>query len=339
MRTYLITTAALAVVLTGCATVQPAPDSTASDGYQFVANPRFSAIASAMTPVAKDRQAILAMQGDYRVSFDFMETVRLAADYGERAEKTAGAYETVIVVEESPRHVVLQHILVAPGGHVIKHWRQDWMYEANTRFEFTSDQTWEVRPLDAEKTAGAWTQCVFEVSDAPRYCGTGRWNHRYGVSTWTSDRTWRPLPRREYTTREDYNALNAENRHTVTPHGWTHEQDNTKTIRDGEVTRETLVREFGFNDYRNITGYDFSPAEAYWSRTSGFWARVRHAWSVRLEAGDRLHLTTDVSGMPIIVGMFEHAETIADAPTDTQDAAIEALLAEHSEQQVVVSSR
>ena len=44
---------------------------------------------------------------------------------------------------------------------------------------------------------------------------------------------------------------------TITANGWTHEQDNTKTVRDGRETRETLVREFGFNDYRNITGsYD-----------------------------------------------------------------------------------
>ncbi|MCW5581346.1 MAG: hypothetical protein KIS72_08400, partial [Luteimonas sp.] len=164
---------------------------------------------------AKDRAAILAMQGEYLVDFAFDETVLLAPGYERASAMRSGGDEVVIVVEDAPDKVVLQHLLVDPkSGHVTKHWRQDWMYEAPRRWEFTADQTWRMRDIPADKTKGAWTQCVYEVSDAPRYCGTGRWNHRYGVATWTSDRTWRPLPRREYTTREDYNAMNVENRHT-----------------------------------------------------------------------------------------------------------------------------
>ncbi|WP_206209007.1 DUF6607 family protein, partial [Vogesella mureinivorans] len=113
------------------------------------------------------------------------------------------------VIEDEPGRIVLQHLLMSPDGkRVTKHWRQDWHWQASERLEFSADQIWLLRPIDPALTRGAWTQCVHEVSDAPRYCGTGRWNHRYGVATWTSDRTWRPLPRREYTTRDDYNALN-----------------------------------------------------------------------------------------------------------------------------------
>ena len=320
-----------AVLLSGCATVEPAVETTVSEPtYEFVANPAFAQIGAAEASVDKDRLAILAMQGDYRVSFDFVETVPLAPDYSEFTEKTSGGFETVRVVSETPEHIVLQHLLVAPSGHVIKHWRQDWTFEAPERFEFTSDQTWRVKTLAPEKTAGAWTQCVFEVSDAPRYCGTGRWNHKYGVSTWTSDRTWRPLPRREYTVRSDYNAINAENRHTITPQGWTHEQDNTKTVRDGERTTATLVREFGFNHYRNIAGYDFSPATDYWSKTEAFWAMVRQAWDERLNESGELILTTDVSGMPIIVSMFEQAEQADTTSAAQQLEAIAAVLDEHT---------
>jgi len=101
------------------------------------------------------------------------------------------------------------------------------------------------------------------------------------VSTWTSERTWRPLPRREYSKRKDYQLLNVENRHTITPQGWTHEQDNTKVIRkNGEDT--ILVREFGFNDYRRITGFNFSPGLDYWEATSPFWALVRKRWDREL---------------------------------------------------------
>ena len=162
----------------------------------------------------------------------------------------------------------------------------------------------------------------------PDIAARAKWNHKYGVSTWTSDRTWRPLPRREYTTREDYNALNVENRHTVTPHGWTHEQDNTKTVRDGERTVNTLVREFGFNDYRNIKGFSFQPAYEYWSKTSDYWAQVRDAWSSRFANNTRVILKTEVHGMPIISATFAHASDIQHNNASHGQDAIEAVLTE-----------
>lgn len=327
----------LGALLSACASVDPQP-STAAD-YTATPNARFAAIAAADEDLDKDRLAILAMQGDYRVDFHFAETVPLAPGYETRDDKDTGGYETVIVVEDDPGKIVLQHLLVSPGGHVIKHWRQDWTYEARERFEFVADQTWETRALDAEETRAAWTQCVFEVSDAPRYCGTGRWNHRYGVSTWTSGRSWRPLPRREYTTRSDYNAINAENRHTITPAGWTHEQDNTKTVREGRSTSATLVREFGFNDYRAIEGFDFSPAMDYWKQTADYWARVRSAWERRLAEGRALVLTTEIDGMPIITGTFEHAENVAEMDAAEQVAAIETLLDRWTESKELAALR
>lgn len=232
------------------------------------------------------------------------------------------------MVEDSPDRIVLQHLLVEPkSGHVTKHWRQDWVYEAPARFEFSDDQTWTVQPIAAEKTAGAWTQCVYEVSDAPRYCGTGRWNHKYGVATWTSDRSWRPLPRREYTTREDYNALNVENRHTIVPEGWTHEQDNTKVARDADGGSRTLVREFGFNDYRRDSNTDFSPAYVYWKATGGYWAKVRARWDAWLSQPPGLHLKTKVDGMAMIVPLFEQAQRVQDGEP-VRDAEIDAVFAQ-----------
>jgi hypothetical protein len=336
MKTLTLTTCLLALGLTACASgpatrsasTTAATSETPPDGPTYVesGNARFAAIRAAEDRLERDRLAILAMAGEYRVSFDFMETVELKAGYERQDDKESGGYETVIVVEDSPERIVLQHILVAPSGYVTKHWRQDWVFEAGERFEFVADQTWRSEPLSEEETAGAWTQCVFEVSDAPRYCGTGRWRHGYGVSTWTSDRSWRPLPRREYTKRDDYNALNVENRHTITPRGWTHEQDNTKVLRDGEETVETLVREFGFNDYRGIEGYDFSPAYAYWEKTSDYWALVREAWSERLDAGKTLTLDTTVDGMVIIAGTFTQAEASPETTEAEERQAIEDLL-------------
>lgn len=325
---------AASLILAGCATV--APDNSDKDytenkpqaSFEETTNARFYAINTGANAQAKDRLAILAMQGEYRVGFNFNETVVLKQGYQRHEPKVTGAYETVVVVEQQPDFIMLQHLLVSEHGMVIKHWRQDWHYEATERFEFTDDQTWSVVALPPEKISGQWTQCVFEVSDAPRYCGTGKWKHKYGVSTWTSDRSWRPLPRREYTVRDDYNALNVENRHTVTAHGWTHEQDNTKVMRkDGQS--ETLVREFGFNDYRSIDGFDFQPAYDYWAETENYWARVRGAWQERLQAGHSLVLNTDVDGMPIIEGTFEQADAYREG-TLAAGEQIEPLLREHT---------
>ena len=296
--------------------------------------PRSTDAAPAATPAAADvapdadRKAILAMLGEYEVDFDFNETVVLKAGYERKPAMHSGANEVVILVEDAGDRIVLQHLLVSKDGHVTKHWRQDWHWQAATRFEFSEDQTWRVRPIAADLTRGAWTQCVFEVSDAPRYCGTGKWNHRYGTATWTSDRSWRPLPRREYTTRSDYNAMNVENRHTIVPEGWTHEQDNTKTVRNADGTSSTVVREFGFNDYRKVSDFDFGPAIRDWAATKDYWARVRAEWDARFAAGQGVHLKTKVDGMPIIMATFTQAGEVEKGGTVT-DEAIKAVFDEH----------
>ena len=278
---------------------------------------------SAAADPARDRQSILAMQGDYIVDFAFDETVLLQPGYERQAAMRSGGDETVIVVEDTPTRIVLQHILVdARSGHVTKHWRQDWVYQAPTRFEFSADQTWRVRPVPAEATRGAWTQCVYEVSDAPRYCGTGRWDYAHGVATWTSDLSWRPLPRREYTQRSDYNALSVVNRHTLTPNGWTHEQFNTKVLRKPDGTQVALAREFGFNDYVKTTEVDFRPARDYWQATAGYWAKVRAHWNGFLSRAPGLHLKTNVDGMAMIIPLFTQAGDVqAGKPVPDADIA------------------
>lgn len=270
----------------------------------------------------RDRQSILAMQGDYTVDFAFDETVLLQPGYERQAAMRSGGDETVIVVEDTPTRIVLQHILVdAKSGHVTKHWRQDWSYEAPTRFEFTADQTWHVRTIPSDATRGAWTQCVYEVSDAPRYCGTGRWDYTSKVATWTSDLSWRPLPRREYTKRTDYNALSVVNRHTLTPNGWTHEQFNTKVLRKPDGTQVELAREFGFNDYLKTTEIDFTPARDYWQATAGYWAKVRAHWNGFLSKATGVHLKTKVDGMAMIIPLFTQAGNVQEGKP-VADAAI-----------------
>lgn len=274
---------------------------------------------------ARDRASILAMQGEYTVDFVFDETVLLKPGYERAPAVRTGGNEVVIVVEDTPKRVVLQHLLVEPkSGHVTKHWRQDWVYQAPTRFEFSADQTWQVRPIPAALTTGAWTQCVYEVSDAPRYCGTGAWRYDNGIAAWTSDLSWRPLPRREYTRRSDYNALAVINRHTRTPNGWTHEQFNTKIQRRPDGTQTPIAREFGFNEYNKTTEVDFTPAYAYWTATAGYWAKVRQRWDDFLGQAPGVHLKTKPDGMAMIIPLFTQAQDIQDGKTvvDTEIDAV-----------------
>jgi len=271
---------------------------------------------------ARDHAAILRIAGEFAVDFAFDETVLLQPGYERAAAMRSGGDEAVIVIEETPTRVVLQHLLVdGKSGHVTKHWREDWIYQAPQRFEFTADQTWTVRALSPQETAGAWTQCVYEVSDAPRYCGTGRWSYNGQAATWTGDDSWRPLPRREYTRRSDYNALRVVNRHTITPNGWTHEQFNTKVLRKADGSQLEIAREFGFDDYRRDSQVDFAPAYRYWKATSPFWAGVRGRWARFLDQSPGVHLKTKLDGMSMIMPLFEQAATLEEGgkvrPEDT----------------------
>ncbi|MEO0587771.1 MAG: DUF6607 family protein, partial [Planctomycetota bacterium] len=181
----------------------------------------------------KDRKAILAMAGEYEVDFQFQETVTIVPGYELKDPYNSGATEFVEVVEDTGDRIVLQHILVMSDPkdaeakpHVVKHWRQDWVYQDTTLIEYRGNRIFETVELSADEVAGTWSQAVYQVDDSPRYEAIGSWSHIGDRSSWASKETWRPLPRREHTKRDDYQVMVARNRHTITPTGWVHEQDN-----------------------------------------------------------------------------------------------------------------
>ncbi len=240
------------------------------------------AASAAAAPVSdafeRDRAAILAMAGRYQVSFNFNETVPLRAGYTLAEAQRSQGVELVLVIEDTGRVVELQHLLVVGDGkRVVKHWRQRWEFEPSELLEFRGSGHFTRRSVAPAEARGAWSQSVFEVDEAPRYQSLGRWRHAEGASSWESGETWRPLPRREYTKRSDYQALQCRNRHTLTPEGWVHEQDNTKLILTPGAT-QALVREAGLNHYRRAPERDLSAAATYWRATSAFWRDVREAW-------------------------------------------------------------
>jgi hypothetical protein len=255
----------------------------------------------------RDRAAIRAMAGTYTVTFDFRETVPVEPGYTlhEPYHATADA-ELVVVVADEPRRIDLQHVLLSNGA-VVKHWRQEWLYENRDLYEFVGDRTWRHRRLDEDEVRGTWTQRVYQVDDSPRYQGFGRWMHDGELSAWESGWTWRPLPRREFTKRSDYDVLVARNRQTLTHTGWVHEQDNYKLVlRDGK--RRVLAREVGFDRYAHVDPGKADAALGYWTRTADFWSEVREVWDSLLVPGATVQIRAEIDDKTLYKSILELAD-------------------------------
>jgi hypothetical protein len=268
-----------------------------------------------LSPLERDRRAILAMAGGYRVTFDFLEVVRFDPALKQDAPYQSWSTEYVFVAADQPGFIALQHILamrvLAADGTVsepmvVRHWRQEWRYEADRLLAYQGSNTWAPRKVPSAERRGAWVQSVTQVDDSPRYAARGRWQHTDGVSTWISDETWRPLPRREFSVRKDYDVLAGTNRHTITPTGWVQEENNLK-LAPG-AARHPLAREYGVARYERIRDYDFDAARKYFERTEPFWAEVREAW--RELAGKRFTLRAQPDQGSLFVPFFEYADQL-----------------------------
>ncbi len=290
---------------------------------------------------AADRAAILAMAGDYRVRFDMRETTPWRADYTPLEPKTSGGHESVRVIEDSGRRIVLQHLLVVKVGgksQVIKHWRQDWEYEPTSVLVYAGEGRWELQPVPEPMRRGRWSQTVWQTDDSPRYGGWGEWTSEGGVLRWRSSWTWRPLARRDAIRKPPYDRYYAINRHSPTPTGWIHWQDNIKMGRvDGELV--PFVQESVLNTYERFSGYDVAAADRYWAATKDYWAAVRRAWDEQLRrtgaivvaeeadagsvTGPRLMgMADDIAAgrMTVAAASAEAARLIAASPTSRPEA-------------------
>jgi hypothetical protein len=279
----------------------------------------------------RDRRAILAMAGEYRVSFDFVEVAGFGAGYEPKAPYQSWGTEKVYVIEDRGDFISLQHLLVtaivADDGKVTepfvtKHWRQDWQFEPAGQFVYRGGNRWQSVPVENSK--GAWRQSVFQVDDSPRYSGVGRWEHLGNYSTWTGGEGWRPLPRREYSVRDDYQVLVGTNRHTITPTGWVHEQQNNKVAlgADGapQAVEPVVGREFGFNRYELIREFDFSAGDRYLAATEPIWRVVREEWNSLLAAPEPVVLKGAPDRDRMFLPLFDMAESLEQSPTADQEA-------------------
>lgn len=312
---------ALAGALAGAARAQDsAPEAFIRGGGAPVDAPKDEAF-------ERDRAAILGMAGNYEVRFDFIEMVAFDPDYELKERDISGGTEMVRVLEDAGTFISLQHTLVMhmeemPEPIVVKHWRQDWRYEPDSVMAYQGLDLWEAEPVAEADRDGAWSQTVYQVDDSLRYAAAARWRHDAKISTWEPPVSWRPLPRRDDTTRDDYNVIAGVNRHTVSPGVWWHEQDNSKMILEDGVTRE-IVREAGVNTYR--ASDDFSPeaGEVYWRKTGDFWAEVRALWRAAEDTG-RVAVHDTPQGELLYMPMLEIAAKVEAGELALADAVTQA---------------
>jgi len=235
-----------------------------------------------------DRKIILAMAGNYKVKFDFQETTAWQSDYTPIAAKISGGHEVIRVIEDAGGRIKLQHLLVVENAgktFVIKHWRQDWTYEPANVLVYTGTGKWALEDVPERMRKGRWSQTVWQTDDSPRYGGWGEWGDEAGVARWRSNWTWRPLARRDAVRKPVYDRYRAINRHSPSPAGWIHWQDNIKMgMKDGKLV--PFVQESVLNSYTLTTIYDPKPADDYWTKTSPYWAAVRAEWDKAIVANN-----------------------------------------------------
>lgn len=276
-----------------------------------------------------DRKMIKSMAGTFRVSFQFAETFSPDRKYEYHDRKFEGAKEVVLLLEEAEDQISLQHLLYVGRGHIIKHWRQDWIYENQDLLILKKGHEWRKIKLTPEQVRGTWTQKVFQVDDAPRYEGCGTWIHVDGRSFWQSTAD-APLPRREISKRNDYNVLRRNSHIEIfNDGGWVLDQDNEKIIRSEKNEDVLLCMEKGIERF-TILDYDSSDAVNWWNDNALFWKDVREAWTEIREDMDFISVGEDEK---LYMAQFELASRFRGEKYDSDEArrAIRDLLAGHVE--------
>ena len=276
-----------------------------------------ASISNASSSFDKDRAAILSLAGEYKASFHFLESLGLFKDHKPTRPYHSWTTEQIRILEDTGDFISLQHTLVmffqqkdgsTIGPMVMKHWRQDWTFEDTDLHTFRGDGTWARETREPESVSGSWSQAVWQVDDSPRYEANGRWTHDGNRSIWTGEESWRPLPRREYSVRDDYGVMEGIHRVAITPTGWLHEQNNWKRV-EGEGAAEPDYRghELGLDRYERITSPSLAEADRYWEKTGDYWNEVRIAWREVFAKRDQFTLRGKVEGRSQFEYHFEYA--------------------------------
>ena len=272
----------------------------------------------------KDAASIKEMCGCFEVTFNFAETFNYVEDslYKPSPNKVSYGLEWAELVVDENDKISIQHLLqVGPSEspYIVKHWRQDWLYENQAFYVFNGDNEWLFREKDKNEVDGQWTQKVYQVDDSPRYEGSGTWVHVDGKSYWESTTT-APLPRREYTKRSDYNVTLRGNRHEITDLGWVHDQDNKKIIREEGKEDVVIADEKGYNIYKKVEDSRCQAAQDWWKTHYDKWAVVRAKWDKVYARNTDLNLQNKVDNKVLFKHLLDEELTDETKIEQTIDA-------------------
>ena len=230
----------------------------------------------------KDIESIKSMCGCFKIDFNFAETFVFSEDENYNKSKTykSGGLEWGQLIVDESNKISIQHLLIVGSKQfptIVKHWRQDWLYQNTALYTYDKNDKWSFVNMDKKDVRGQWTQKVYQVDDSPRYEGTSSWIHVDGKSYWENT-TPAPLPRREFSKRSDYNVTLRGNRHEVTDAGWVHDQDNKKIQKD-DGSQFVLAHEKGYSTYTRVPDEDCKAAVEWWEKNSNKWKMVRDKWN------------------------------------------------------------
>jgi len=279
----------------------------------FTAILAFSQNLNAQKKKKEDRKAIKEMCGCFEIEFNFAETFQYGQDSTYKPSKTyrTKAKEWGQLVVDENNKVVIQHILQMEHGgqiHIVKHWRQDWLYENTEFYTYNGDNEWLFEEKAKKDVKGQWTQKVYQVDDSPRYEGSGTWVHVDGKSYW-ENATTAPLPRREYTKRSDYNITLRGNRHEITEYGWLHDQDNKKILRQDGNEDIVIADEKGYSPYTKVDDSECQAAQDWWKEHKNKWAMVRAKWGDVFSRSKDLNLESKVDNKRLYNYLFDDEMT------------------------------
>ena len=254
----------------------------------------------------QDIEAIKEMCGCFEIDFKFSETFQFSNDsnYSKSKNYNAKALEYAMLIKDEKDHISIQHLLVM-GDYVIKHWRQDWIYQNQDFLKYDGNTNWKYMSKTKKDVKGQWTQKVFQVDDSPRYEGSATWVHVDGKSYWENS-SYAPLPRREYTKRNDYNIMIRGNRHEITKYGWLHDQDNFKVVKDLESDSEVIIAsEKGLNKYTKVDESKCNEAKKWWDENNQKWSFVLNKWNSIYSKKDDISLRQTVENKPLFSFLFD----------------------------------
>ena len=87
------------------------------------------------------------MCGCFSVNFKYAETFSPDANYKYHDREDMNAVEMAMPIEKTDTRIVIQHLLVINDTIIVKHWREEWLYESPVMYKFMGDRVWVKQQL------------------------------------------------------------------------------------------------------------------------------------------------------------------------------------------------